>query len=290
MSTPVLPESPAEPQLRDLSVETSPAARREQLYRNMQTLILAILITAACMLQVFPNTPFFLRLLLFAGTILTLRIIGGLIVFACFLGNVLVADPNLTGRLNAAGSMPETVLFIAGVLFLFEQRRNLQEFSRIPFFTELGKIRQQLSTRQLRDNLTNAFSSSDQDQQNRSNESEQWLQTASALLMQVFTVMLCCVAAVLLLLLIPRGGDLNSTLAETLQDDPQLRVSSLLLAALVGVMVIGSGLLNRLLSREEAALASRSEQLRTLFPDLMLIVRANLKRRKRRLRKNRGAD
>ncbi len=283
------PSSPAQ-KIRDLSVDTSPAARRKQLYGNLQTLVIAILITAAFMLQVFPRTPFLLRLLLFAGTILTLRLTGGFIVFACFLGNTLVGESGLTGRLNAAGSMPETVLLTAGVLFLYQQRRVLQSFSRVPFFTELGKIREQLGTEQLRHNMADTFSSPDQDEQTTATESEQWLQPASALLLQLFIVMLCCVAAVLLLLLIPRGKALNSTLTDTLQFDPQLLSHSMLFTICVGILVIGNALLNRLLSPQEAAMASRSEQLRTLFPDLILIVRANLRRRKRRLRKVRRAD
>lgn len=288
MSLPAEKSTALFPELRDLSVETTPESRRRQLYSSLRSLIFSVLITAAIMIQVFPEASFFVRLLLFSGTILTIRLTGGLVVFCGYLGTLLIGDKPVTQQfIDAAASMPESVLTVAGLIYLFQQQRTLKDLANVPLFTELGRLREQIQLQRKHNSIADDPAVPDTDHQKVISESDRVLQGISLYLTQLFIVMLCCIAAVLLLLVVPRGRALNTSLRQALAFDPGMVDSSLMLTAMVGIFCIFTALMTRLLTTSEARMTARSDQIKLLFPDLMLMARATLRRRRKQNRMRR---
>jgi hypothetical protein len=93
----------------------------------------------------------------------------------------------------------------------------------------------------------------------------------------------CVVVSRMLLGLLPDHRDLHSSLVAVRDMDPALRSAALAVACVVAVWLVVSEVSWRLLTSDQARLYLRSELLRTMLPDMSLIVRRRITARQRRI-------
>jgi hypothetical protein len=227
--------------------------------------LLAILLLFQTLL---PDFDMLLLLGLLAVAMLTVRPLGAAVALTFVLSILFLREGFSFGRLNGPWSIPVATVVLGTVMLVARARTSVLMISRIPLRELLNRLlgppaeaRQAVVS-----SLAASFSS-----------------LLWGTVRQLALAAGCVVVSRMLLGLLPDRRNLHSSLVAVRDMDPALRSAALAVACVVAAWLVVSEVSWRLLTSDQARLYLRSELLRSMLPDMSLIVRRHIAARQRRV-------